>query len=64
MISAAASGSARLVQRLRAQAERIAASRAAANLSSRRRDRRAPEGTEWRSATALWPDFTADTDRS
>jgi len=54
MIRAAASSS-RLVQRLLARAEQIAATRAAA----RRRERRAP-GSEWRSAKALWPDFTAD----
>jgi hypothetical protein len=51
----AAAASARLLQRLRARAEQIAASRAV----DRRRERRAP-GAEWRSATALWPDFTTD----
>jgi hypothetical protein len=42
----------RLVQRLRARAARLAANRA----DTLRRDRRA----DWRSATALWPDFTTD----
>jgi len=54
----AATSSARLMQRLLARAGQIAASRAAA----RRRERRAP-GAQWRSATALWPDFTADITR-
>ncbi|MDZ4276542.1 MAG: hypothetical protein U0995_10915 [Erythrobacter sp.] len=55
----AAAASARLVQRLRARAEQIAASRAVDRRRERRRERGAP-GAEWRSATALWPDFTAD----
>ena len=54
MISAAAA-SVRLVQRLRARAERLVAVRA---LSLRRRRRSA--GEDWHSATALWPEFTAD----
>jgi hypothetical protein len=53
MISAAAPA-ARLVQRLRARAERLVIARAA---SLRRR--RSP-GEDWHSATALWPEFTAD----
>ena len=55
MISAAAA-SVRLVQRLRARAERLVAVRA---LSLRRR-RSFSSGEDWHSATALWPEFTAD----
>ncbi|MCL9999096.1 MAG: hypothetical protein NBV68_06915 [Erythrobacter sp.] len=51
---ALASQSAALVQRLRARAARLAASKAAP--SGRNRVTRAP--TDWHSATALWPDFT------
>lgn len=58
MISAFAT-STRLVQRLRARANRIATSHTAA---LRRRRRSPPE--DWHSATDLWPDFTADTLRS
>ncbi len=50
MISAVAAGE-RLVQRLRARAERLVAGRAA----SRRR-----QGSDWRSAAALWPDLFGD----
>jgi len=53
-----------LVQRLRAAAERIAASRAAAGRMRRRNDRSAAGGANWRSATALWPDFTTDPNRN
>jgi hypothetical protein len=42
-----------LIQRLRRRAERIAAQKAQA---VRRRSRKS--GHKWRSATALWPDFT------
>jgi hypothetical protein len=45
----------RLVQRLRARAERIAAGQIAA----RRRD--ASPRPNWRSAEALWPDLFGDT---
>ena len=41
-----------LVQRLRAQAERIVAGRAARLRQSRR--------TDWHSAAALWPDLFGD----
>jgi hypothetical protein len=54
MISAAAA-TARLVQRLRVRTERIVAARAAALRRSRR-----SSGGDWHSATALWPEFTAD----
>jgi hypothetical protein len=42
-----------LIQRLRRRAERLAARQVR---SVRRRTRRS--GHKWRSATALWPDFT------
>lgn len=48
----------RLVQRLRARAERLAGLRAAAALRERRSGR-----IDWHSASALWPDFTADSTR-
>jgi hypothetical protein len=54
MIRAAAASN-RLVQRLRARAERMLAGRAAAKAREHRR-----QGAEWRSAAALWPDFTGD----
>ncbi len=54
MISAAVP-SVRLVQRLRARAERLAANRAASRRSVAR-----SAGADWRSATSLWPEFTAD----
>lgn len=56
MISVAAA-TAPLVQRLRARAERLVLGRAA-DLSRQRRS-----GVDWRSATDLWPDFTADNSR-
>ena len=57
MIAAAAS-TARLVQRLRARAERLVMSRAAGLLRRRRSE------VDWHSATDLWPDFTADISRN
>ena len=57
MISAAAP-TAGLLQRLRARAERLVIGRA----DSLRRQGR--PGVNWRSASDLWPDFTADISRS
>jgi hypothetical protein len=57
MISAAAP-TAGLLQRLRARAERLVAARAA----SLRRNRQF-SGEDWHSASALWPEFTADISR-
>lgn len=48
----------RLVLRLRATAERLAVGHAAATRRNRRKG-----GVDWHSASALWPDFTADSTR-
>ena len=55
----AGSNAGQLVQGLRARAERLAMQHAAAT----RRDRR-KGGVDWHSASALWPDFTADSTRT
>lgn len=54
MISAVAATS-QLVQRLRVRTERLVAGRTALFRRSRR-----SSDVDWRSATSLWPDFTAD----
>ena len=57
MIRAVASAD-RLVQRLRVQAERLAAMRGA-----QKQRERAGKRADWHSARSLWPDFTDDDTR-
>lgn len=58
-MSRAAAASTALVQRLRSRAAQLVATR----IGERRRAARSGN-PDWRSATALWPDFTAEPPRN